>query len=226
VNVSDGPEIDGIEQVVRVLVPADPRGSAQKALAHLCADACAHTGAVFATGDDGRLDLRYTAGNIDQTLLDQAHEGWRTARQQLSAGEWWQSAVAGASPLSSGPRPCLLVPLLSSDHVVGLLYLDFLSPERLHESDRRSIARIGRILAACVMAPEGLIQEDDLTSHLARTSARELRHAQLVAHLTATGGNIKEVARRMGKSRPTIYAWMDEFGIPRRRDNRPRRADS
>ncbi len=218
-------EIAGIDQVVQLLVPDDPRRAAEKALGHLCADTRAHTGAAFAIADGERLRLRHTAGSVDQLVLDQAHEGWRSGRSALDAGRWWQggSAVADGSTPSDGAaaRPCLLVPLLNGDRLAGLLYLDFISLERLCESDKRTIVRIGRILAACVSAPETGFREDDLASHLTRTSTRELRQAQLVAHLAATGGNIKEVARRMGKSRPTIYAWMDEFGIPRRRENRP-----
>jgi DNA-binding NtrC family response regulator len=63
-------------------------------------------------------------------------------------------------------------------------------------------------------AKNGEIGESDFPQPKAEDGASRsrLKH-QLVAHLRATGGNVAEVARKMGRTRPLIYNWLKRFQI-------------
>jgi len=63
-------------------------------------------------------------------------------------------------------------------------------------------------------AKNGEIGEADLPQPKVEDGASRsrLKH-QLIAHLRATGGNVAEVARKMGRTRPLIYNWLKRFQI-------------
>ncbi|WP_028717007.1 sigma-54-dependent Fis family transcriptional regulator [Paracoccus sp. J39] len=72
----------------------------------------------------------------------------------------------------------------------------------------------------------GLVDRSDLPAHLARPAGprreetlRDRERAEIAAAVAEAGGNMTEVARRLGIARSTLYLKLDQYGIPRpRRD--------
>lgn len=63
-------------------------------------------------------------------------------------------------------------------------------------------------------AKDGEIGEADLpTPKATEGSPRSRLKHQLIAQLRLTGGNVAEVARRMGKTRPLVYHWLKRLQI-------------
>jgi DNA-binding NtrC family response regulator len=56
---------------------------------------------------------------------------------------------------------------------------------------------------------EKALPEPQLRSAAPRSDLKE----QLIAHLRSTGGNVAEVARRMGRARPLVHRWLKRFEI-------------
>lgn len=63
--------------------------------------------------------------------------------------------------------------------------------------------------------PTRPLRLDDTLAPLDR-NPRKLTHDDIVAALSATGGNIEQAARRLSVARNTFTKKMDEFGVPRR----------
>lgn len=72
----------------------------------------------------------------------------------------------------------------------------------------------------------GLVDVADLPRHLTRpagpraeSTLRDRERAEIAAAVAEAGGNMTEVARRLGIARSTLYLKLDQYGIPRpRRD--------
>jgi DNA-binding NtrC family response regulator len=82
------------------------------------------------------------------------------------------------------------------------------------------------LATSAVLAEKGLIAVEDLPPTVARwatakpedegegpSSEDEALRRELVQHLEATGGNVSEVARAMGKARQQVQRWLRRFGI-------------
>jgi len=65
-------------------------------------------------------------------------------------------------------------------------------------------------------ARDGEIREADLRIPIPKPDARSARSRQrdlLLSHLRAAKGNVAETARRMGRTRPTVYQWLRQFDL-------------
>lgn len=189
---------DLVGHMVDVALADDPATTADRLLCAVLAFGGGHRAALFEVQFD-QLRL-FASRGIDEVVLTEAQLVWQTSRQQL---------LSGLSVLTSHT---VVRPLLD-DRLIGLLVVErtgatsFENPRDLQVLDEFS--RLG---------VKALRQRrSDASSYLARTSPDEVTRDQLVVLLESNDWNIARVARLMGVTRPTIYARLERFGLPRRR---------
>lgn len=187
-----------IAQLVDAALAEDPASTSDRLLRAILAFTDGRRAAIFEAHLAG---LRLVASRgIDEEVLNEAHEAWRTQRSELVAGlpVFTDSAVA--------------YPLVD-ERLFGMLFVER-TPKVTFEDPRdlQALREFGRLGARALRD-----RRSEPLSYLASTKPNEVARDQLLVLLESNEWNIARVARLLGVTRPTIYARLQRFGLPRRR---------
>jgi len=187
---------DGIiTSLLSVLQDGTPTEVASRAVRVLSgAFRCACTAAF--REDHGFLKLLSGSG-VDQPAIDAVNEIWSTSRRRLVSG----NSVASATSV--------MLPLMSEGDLVGVVFLR--SERPLGAVPEQQMAPVCALLAKLCRTPM-----DSPQAQLSALKPEDLERERLVACLDQHEWNLARVARAMGVTRPTIYAWMDRLKIERK----------
>jgi transcriptional regulator with PAS, ATPase and Fis domain len=78
----------------------------------------------------------------------------------------------------------------------------------------------GRVRVELGIPPETVLltgPDGEFASARANSADDDILRSRILVALEETGGNRSEAARRLGVARPTLYRWMERYGIPTRR---------
>lgn len=146
--------------------------------------------------------LRLSASRgIGQAALDEVERAWISGREELR----------GAHHVCTGGG--IAYPILVKEHLVAVLFTER-TPVASFEDPRDvqalgQFARLaGRNIARRWAEPGG---------YLAATTPDDLARDQLLVLLEQNEWNIARVARILDVTRPTIYARLERFGLPRQK---------
>jgi hypothetical protein len=178
--------------LAKMLVSPDPRGIAEKLLAHL-SEVLQAQGAAVLQHQNGRV-LAFVSDRVDLDRLSEARTAWEKGRTDLESGQ----------PVLCGENSAL-IPLLIGGVLVGAVLLD--SPQSI------DLGEIAVPLAAAVAAPP--TPQRGLEQALQDMSTEELEREKTLLLLRQNEWNVSRVSRLMGCSRRTIYTHLEKWGIPR-----------
>jgi transcriptional regulator with GAF, ATPase, and Fis domain len=226
--------LDLIDQFADLVVGADdPRRLAERTLEVVMSLSNGRSGAVFTrTGEEINL---FASRGIDQEVLDLTQAVWSRQRASLEGGETFYSperATDGRLPRNgkSAPVSLVVVPVLSQDGLVALLYVDSLDPHFCTPHDLERMGKFARIIAKAATdhAPSRgrSMPAAGWEAYLERTPVEDMEREKLLLLLNRNEWNIARVARLMNVTRRTIYLRLQRYNIPRERvpKTRPRLA--
>jgi hypothetical protein len=190
---------DLLGAIIWLVESGGPSAVATNAVTFIARATRSYSAAAFAIGDGGDLRL-FASHQIDQGVLDTVREAWVNGQNTLQAGEVARTEAGLISPLKSGAD------------FVGLLFLGHSGTVELG-----SLARVLEILARAMRNASATSLRSEWASFLERTSPEEVAREQLVRLLEQNEWNVARVARLKRVSRPTIYNWMERYGIKRKR---------
>ena len=190
---------DLLNAIVWLVESGGPGTVAANAVTFLARATRSSSAAAFAVGEDGELKL-FASHQIDQHALDAVQGAWNAQQTTLRAGE----------PISS--EGWLIGPLKTGSEFAGLLFLG-----QAGKPDLRQLSRVLEILAKAMRSGPSSPQKGEWAAFLEKTSPEEVAREQLVLLLEQNEWNVARVARLKGVTRPTIYNWMERYGIKRKR---------
>jgi len=185
------------------------------------------SGAVFSREAD-RVTL-FASRGIDQSVLDSVQVTWARFRDSLEKGEIFyvpERTTERRIPKTEGEPTAasfVVVPVLESESLVALLYVDSHDPHFCESHDLARLTKFSRIVAKSVMdsgAPTERptrSREDAWETYLERTPVEDMEREKLLLLLNRNEWNIARVARLMGVTRRTIYLRLQRYNIPRER---------
>jgi hypothetical protein len=184
--------------MVDVALAEDPASTADRLLCAVLAFSGGRRAALFEVQLE-HLRL-FASRGIDETVLGEAQSVWATRREPLLSG----SPVLAAHTV---------VHALVDQGVLGLLVVE--RTEKMSFEDARDLQALGEFSRLGVKALRQLRSE--ASGYLARTNPDDVSRDQLLVLLEGNEWNIARVARLLGVTRPTIYARLQRFGLPRQR---------
>src|SRR4029077_16643918 len=180
----------------------------------------------------------FASRGIDQSVLDSVQLAWDRFRESLEKGETFYVPDRASErripkpETETGVASFVLVPVLESDNLVALLYVDSHDPHFCESHDLTRLTKFSRIVAKAVLDSGTPTErpmrsrEDAWETYLERTPVEDMEREKLLLLLNRNEWNIARVARLMGVTRRTIYLRLQRYNIPRERvpKTRPRRA--
>ena len=143
---------------------------------------------------------------VDQNDLDHVEGVWGSNRADLEGGR----------PVLA--RSGIVQPVIVNG-LVGLIFTERTRLVAFNDSrDVQALAQLARI-AGYVLSQ----QRVQAMEYLSTTTPEDVARDQLFTLLEQHEWNIAKVARVLGVTRPTIYARMERYGLPRRRVTLPKR---
>ena len=180
-------------------------------------------GAVFKR--DGKGMTLFASRGIDQTVLNAIQTVWARYRETLQKGDAFYVAERRADrrlpkeQREIGPASFVVVPILSGDELVALLYVDSRDPGSQQERDLQRLKKLSRILAKAVtgdeLNPASGSEESVWQRYLERTPMEDVERQKMLLLLNRHEWNISRVARLMDVTRRTIYMRIARHRIPR-----------
>jgi transcriptional regulator with GAF, ATPase, and Fis domain len=184
--------------LVDVALAEDPASTADRLLSAVLTFTNARRAAIFEVQFE-HLRL-FASRGIDEAVLAEAEEAWRTRRDALLAG----------SPVLT--ERCIAQPLVE-ERTLGVLMVERTDSTSFEDArDRRALEELARLGAKALRQ-----RRAEPSTYLASTNPEDVARDQLLVLLESNEWNIARVARLMGVTRPTIYARLQRFGLPRRR---------
>lgn len=220
--------VDLIDQFTELVVGADdPRRLAERTLEVVMSLTNGRSGAVFSCESD-RVTL-FASRGIDQSVLDSVQLTWERFHESLANGETFYVPDRASerripkSEVETGVASFVLVPVLESESLVALLYVDSHDPHFCESHDLARLTKFSRIVAKAVL-DSGMpterptrSREDAWETYLERTPVEDMEREKLLLLLNRNEWNIARVARLMGVTRRTIYLRLQRYNIPRER---------
>jgi hypothetical protein len=190
---------DLLEAIIWLVESGGPGTVATNAVTFVARATRSTSAAAFMLGEQGDLRL-FASHQIDQGALDAVNEAWVAHASAFRSGETTRTEKGVISPLTLGPD------------FVGLLFLGQTAPVNLER-----LGRVLEILAKAMRSASATPLRSEWATFLERTSPEEVAREQLVLLLEQNEWNVARVARLKGVTRPTIYNWMERYGIKRKR---------
>jgi hypothetical protein len=190
---------DLLEAILWLVESGGPGVVATNAVTFVARATRSSSAAAFALDGQGDLKL-FASHQIDQGALDAVREAWGGKQGALRTG---QSATTERG---------LITPLVVGGNLVGLLFLG--------QAGNQDLGRLGRvleILARAIQSGSSSPDRSEWAAFLEKTSPEEVAREQLVLLLEQNEWNVARVARLKGVTRPTIYNWLERYGIKRKR---------
>jgi len=217
-------QTDLIDQFADLVVGGDDaRGLLERTLDVAMTLSNGRGGAVFKR--DGKGMSLFASRSIDQTVLEAVHTVWARYRDTLQKGEpFYVAERHGDRRLpkeqrGSGPASFVVVPILSGDDLVALLYVDSHDSHSHQEHDLQRLKKLSRILAKAVtgaeLSPASSDEDAVWQRYLERTPMEDVEREKMLLLLNRHEWNISRVARLMGVTRRTIYMRLARHRIPR-----------
>jgi transcriptional regulator with GAF, ATPase, and Fis domain len=219
--------LDLIDQFADLVVGADdPRRLAERTLEVIMALLNGRSGAVY-TCEGEKLNL-FASRAVDQHALDSLHVVWARHRETFQAGETFyvpERETDTRLPRHAergGPASFAVVPVISEDELLALVYVDSLDPHFCSAHDLERMGKFSRIVAKAVtdQGPSrhhAQSRADAWETYLERTPVEDMEREKLLLLLNRNEWNIARVARLMGVTRRTIYLRLQRYNIPRER---------
>jgi GAF domain-containing protein len=219
--------VDLIDQFTELVVGADdPRRLAERTLEVVMSLTNGRSGAVFSREGD-RVTL-FASRGIDQAVLDSVQLTWSRFRESLEKGETFYvpdrpSERRLPKPDAESVASFVIVPVLETESLVALLYVDSHDPHFCESHDLTRLTKFSRIVAKAVLdsdataARPARAREDAWETYLERTPVEDMEREKLLLLLNRNEWNIARVARLMGVTRRTIYLRLQRYNIPRER---------
>jgi hypothetical protein len=186
-----------IDHLLDVALAEEPSHIAERLLRALLAFTGGRRAALF----DVALDTLRLFGSrgVDQAALEEMDGIWRSRRDELQDGRPVLTAAAIAFPVMR--ERCL----------AGVLFAERTPLATF--SDPRDLQALSQFARVAARALGGGRHEQ--AAYLTATPPAEVARDQLFALLEQNEWNIARVARLLGVTRPTIYARLQRFGLPR-----------
>jgi hypothetical protein len=190
---------DLLEAIIWLVESGGPGTVATNAVTFVARATRSSSAAAFVLGEQGDLRL-FASHQIDQGALDAVKEAWTGQESALRSGEIARTEKGMISPLKLGAD------------LVGLLFLGQAASVELGR-----LSRVLEILAKAMRSAATAPIRSEWATFLEKTSPEEVAREQLVLLLEQNEWNVARVARLKGVTRPTIYNWMERYGIKRKR---------
>jgi len=187
-----------VDHLVDVALASDPSSEAERLLRALVAFTGGRRAALFELQQD-QLRL-FSSRALDQCALETVEAAWRTRRDELTAG----------GPVASDHA--LLYPVTLQEQLLGVLFVDAGERPVSDPRDFQALAQFTRIAGHALAR-----RRSEPARYLATTSLDDMARDQLLVLLEQHEWNISRVARELGVTRPTIYARLERYGMPRLR---------
>src|SRR6185295_16971937 len=187
-----------VDHLVDVVLASDPSSEAERLLRALVAFTGGRRAALFELQQD-QLRL-FSSRGLDQAALETVEGAWRTRRDELGNG----------GPVTTADA--LLYPVRHQEQLLGLLYVDAGERPVTDPRDFQALAQFTRIAGHALSR-----RRSEPARYLAATSIDDMARDQLLVLLEQHEWNISRVARELGGTRPTIYARLERYGLPRLR---------
>jgi len=187
-----------VDHLVDVVLASDPSSEAERLLRALVAFTGGRRAALFERQQD-QLRL-FSSRALDQAALETVEGAWRTRREELANG----------GPVTTDDA--LLYPVQHQEQLLGVLYVDAGERPVSDPRDFQALAQFTRIAGHALAR-----RRAEPARYLAATSIDDLARDQLLVLLEQHEWNISRVARELGVTRPTIYARLERYGLPRLR---------
>jgi hypothetical protein len=187
-----------IGHLVDVAMAEDPSSTADRLLSAVLAFSGGRRAALFEVQLE-HLRL-FASRGIDEAVLAEARSAWLTGREPLLSGTPVLAAHTVVQPLVDQ----IVLGLLVVERTGTMSFEDARDLQALAEFSRLGVKALRRL-------------RSEPFSYLARTNPDEVTRDQLIVLLEGNEWNIARVARLLGVTRPTIYARLQRFGLPRRR---------
>jgi GAF domain-containing protein len=219
--------VDLIDQFADLVVGADdPRRLAERTLEVLMSLVNGRSAAVF-TREGDKLNL-FASRGIDQHVLDGLHAVWGRFRGSFENGQVFYVPDRDGDPRlpsdadHAGPASLAVVPVLSGEELVALVYLDSHDPHFCTAHDLERMGKFSRIVAKAVtedgpQRQQAQSRAEAWEAYLERTPMDDMEREKLLLLLNRNEWNIARVARLMGVTRRTIYLRLQRYNIPRER---------
>jgi hypothetical protein len=171
-------------------------------------------------------------------VLDAANTVWTSQRETLQTGQTFYVPDVNTERRlpktdGSGPVSFVMVPVMGTEGLSAVLYVDSLDPHFCTSQDLDRLTKFSRIIAKAVgenvggaIVERAPSRAEAWESYLERTPVEDMEREKLLLLLNRNEWNIARVARLMGVTRRTIYLRLQRYNIPRERvpKTRPRRA--
>jgi transcriptional regulator with GAF, ATPase, and Fis domain len=219
--------LDLIDQFADLVVGADdPRRLAERTLEVIMALLNGRSGAVF-TREGDKLNL-FASRGIDQHVLDSLQVVWSRSREAFERGETFyvpERETDSRLPKNGehiGVASFAVVPVISDDQLLALVYVDSLDPHFCSAHDLERMGKFSRIVAKAVTdngpaRHHSQSRAEAWETYLERTPVEDMEREKLLLLLNRNEWNIARVARLMGVTRRTIYLRLQRYNIPRER---------
>jgi transcriptional regulator with GAF, ATPase, and Fis domain len=187
-----------VDHLVDVVLASDPSAEAERLLRALVAFTGGRKAALFELQQD-QLRL-FSSRGLDQAALETVEDAWLRRRGEMD----------DEGPMTAGHS--LLFPVNLQGQLLGLLYVDGGERAVADPRDLQALAQFTRIAGHALAR-----RRSEPARYLAATSLDDMARDQLLVLLEQHEWNISRVARELGVTRPTIYARLERYGLPRLR---------
>jgi hypothetical protein len=194
-----------VDHLVDVALAADPSSEAEQLLRALLGFTGGTRAAIFELRLSDGLRL-FASRGIDQTALELVETNWEARRPELCAG---RAVFAGDG---------VLFPVILDDQLTGVMFTDGFGGRAPDTRDLQALAQFARVAGHALAG-----RRAEPARYLGATSPEDVARDQLLVLLELHEWNISRVARELGVTRPTVYARLGRYGLPRLRPPKHRK---
>jgi len=212
-------QFDLIDALVELAAAEEPRRSVERTLTVLTRTFHCRAGAVFTIDERPKLFVGHA---IDEGVLEAVKHFWPTRRTALDRGEVVRleaGSLKSGELLAANGVAALVFPVLAGEDLKGLLYIDGPAPRFGVTIDFKDLAPFIRILSRALSGGARDLRPEGRTPAMVgmRAPSGRIGREDLLLVLEQNEWNIARVSRALDVTRPTIYQWLERFGIARRR---------
>jgi hypothetical protein len=194
-----------VDYLVDVALAADPATEAEQLLRALLGFTGGSRAAIFELRLSDGLRL-FASRGIDQAALETVEACWQARRAELCAGR----AVVS--------RGAVLHPVTLDEHLAGVMYTDGFRGRSPEPRDLQALSQFARVAGHALAG-----RRSEPARYLGATSPHDVARDQLLVLLELHEWNISRVSRELGVTRPTVYARLERYGLPRLRPPKHRK---
>lgn len=194
-----------VDHLVDVALAADASSEAEQLLRALLGFTGGTRAAIFELRLSAGLRL-FASRGVDQRALEAVEGMWRARRQELVEGR----------PVMGGDG--VLFPVTLGDHLAGVMFTDGFRGRAPDARDLQALAQFARVAGHALAG-----RRSEPARYLGATSPEDVARDQLLVLLEQHEWNISRVARELGVTRPTVYARLERYGLPRLRPPKHRK---